>query len=88
MKKRDPKLNDLISESTMSALYYFMEYICENNCYDTATRYELTLKRMPFLKNVSDETIAEYLGCNRTTINLIKNSKKNKKNNSPKTPVK
>jgi hypothetical protein len=79
LKKLEPSLNELIFETTLDSMYYIIDYAYNSICLDNTKRYDMALKRMPYLINVSDDDMADYLGTTRTSINKIKNNKYNQK---------
>ena len=75
IKKQEPELNELILKITIETMYKFIYYIYDFSCYETKDRYKFALERMPLIKELTDEEVAEYLGTNRVTINRIRNIK-------------
>ena len=79
IEKENPELRELFKTMTINTMYKFIYYIYDLHCYENKERLELAYKRMPYLKDVKDDEIGEYIGTNRTTINRIKNIIKKQK---------
>ena len=73
---KEPELNDLVTEITINTMYKIIENHYDIICCSVPERYRRLLERMPYLKGVSDNEIANCIGANRVTISNTRKDKK------------
>jgi len=74
LQAKEPRLTELFNLIALDTMDKFVVY-AHDLCYNNSRRYKLAMERMPYLKNINDEEIADYLITSREIVNKIKNNK-------------
>ena len=72
IKKQEPKLNKLLLKTSILQLHQIYEYIVNTITHSAIRRYDDALKKYPYLKELTDKEIAQYIGVSRGTLNRAK----------------
>jgi CRP-like cAMP-binding protein len=72
IKKQESKLNKLLLKAAIQHLHKSSAYIVNNTIHSIIERYDYMLKKYPYLKELTDDEIALYIGVSRETLNRAK----------------